>query len=372
MTTVSNKKVFGNDFGNVSEVRERFRYYRKHNDTVMKRTTIKDVARRLNVSISTVSRAFNDKYDIRKETRAEILRVANEMGYRPNPIARKLIQQKTFNVGVVVPEFVNSYFPEVIIGIQEVLYEQDYQVLVMQSNECYTTELQNVKTLEDSMVDGIIISLSREVHNNDYYLSLLEKGYPIVFFNRTDEAIPASKVVFDDYKWAYFATEHLIRQGYRKIFHLSGYRHLSLSQNRISGFRKAMDKFSVPYTADHIIETDFSLETGQAVMERLLAEGNLPEAIFAANDHVAIGAMKAIKRAGLRIPEDIALVGFSESRMAEVVDPLLTSVQQPTHEMGRTAARLLLQQIAADGFAPPQTVVLDGVLNVRQSSAARV
>ena len=350
--------------GNVSDIAQK-------SVLLMKRITIKDVARQLNVSISTVSRAFNDKYDIRKETREEILRVAREMGYRPNPIARKLIQQKTFNVGVVVPEFVNSYFPEVIIGIQDVLLEQGYQVLVMQSNECYTTELQNVKALEDNMVDGIIISLSREAHNNDHYLGMLEKGYPIVFFNRADESIPASRVVFDDYKWAYFATEHLIKQGFKKIFHLSGYRHLSLSQNRIRGFRKAMDKFSVPYTPEHIIETGFFMEEGQAAMERLIAEGNVPEAIFAANDPTAIGAMKAIKRAGLRIPEDVALVGFSESRMAEVVDPPLTSVRQPTHEIGRTAAQLLLQQIMADGFAPPKTVVLDGQLNVRASSTVR-
>jgi len=334
----------------------------------MKHVTIKDVARQLNVSISTVSRAFNDKYDIRKETRAEILRVAEEMGYRPNPIARKLIQQKTFNVGVVVPEFVNSYFPEVIIGIQEVLMEKGYQVLVMPSNECYTTELKNIKTLEDNMVDGMIISLSREARNNDYYLHLLEAGYPVVFFNRVDEAIPASKVVFDDYKWAYFATEHLVKQGYRKIFHFSGYQHLSLSRNRIRGYRQALDKFSVPYTEDYIIETGFLMEEGQAVMEQLLADDNIPDAIFAANDPTAIGAMKAIKKAGLKIPDDIALVGFSESKMADVVDPALSSVSQPTFEIGRITAELLLRQINSEGFAAPQTVVLNGKLNIRDSS----
>ena len=337
----------------------------------MKHVTIKDVARQLNVSISTVSRAFNDKYDIRKETRAEILRVAGEMGYRPNPIARKLIQQKTFNVGVVVPEFVNSYFPEVIIGIQEVLIEKGYQVLVMPSNECYTTELKNIKTLEDNMVDGMIISLSREAHNNDYYRHLLEIGYPVVFFNRVDEAIPASKVVFDDYKWAYFATEHLVKQGYRKIYHLSGYQHLSLSRNRIRGYQKALDKFSVPYTEGYIIETGFLMEEGQVVMEKLLVDNNIPDAIFAANDPTAIGAMKAIKKAGLKIPEDIALVGFSESKMADVVDPALTSVSQPTFEIGRITAELLLRQINSEGFAAPQTVMLDGKLNVRESSGAK-
>ncbi|MEM6845534.1 MAG: LacI family DNA-binding transcriptional regulator [Bacteroidota bacterium] len=334
----------------------------------MKHITIKDVARQLNVSVSTVSRAFNDKYDIRKETRTKILQVADEMGYRPNPIARKLIQQKTLNIGVVVPEFVNSYFPEVIIGIQEVLLDRGYQVLVMQSNECYTTELKNIKALEDSMVDGMIISLSSEVHNNDYYVQMIEKGYPIVFFNRVDENIPASSVIFDDYKWAYFATEHLIKQGCRKIYHFSGYQHLSLSRNRIKGYRKAMDKFAIPYTDDYIIETGFFMDEGQAVMEKLLAEKNIPDAIFATNDPTAIGAMKAIKKAGMKIPDDIALVGFSESKMAEVVDPPLTSISQPTFEIGRTTAELLLRQIEADGFATPKTVVLNGKLNVRESS----
>ncbi|MEM9675006.1 MAG: LacI family DNA-binding transcriptional regulator [Cyclobacteriaceae bacterium] len=337
----------------------------------MKHITIKDVARQLNVSISTVSRAFNDKYDIRKETRAKILRVADEMGYRPNPIARKLIQQKTLNIGVVVPEFVNSYFPEVIIGIQEVLLNRGYQVLVMQSNECYTTELKNIKALEDSMVDGMIISLSSEAHNNDYYVRMIEKGYPIVFFNRVDENIPASSVIFDDYKWAYFATEHLIKQGCRKIYHFSGYQHLSLSRNRIKGYRKAMDKFCIPYTDDYIIETGFFIEEGQKAMEKLLVEGDVPDAIFATNDPTAIGAMKAIKKAGMKIPDDIALVGFSESKMAEVVDPPLTSVSQPTFEIGRTAAELLLRQINSEGFAAPQTVTLDGKLNVRESSSAK-
>jgi LacI family transcriptional regulator len=334
----------------------------------MKRTTIKDVARKLNVAVSTVSRAFNDKYDIRKETRDLILKTAHEMGYHPNPIAQKLIQRKTFTVGVVVPEFVNSYFPEVIIGIQDVLVKKGYQVLVMQSNECHITELENVKTLENNMVDGLIISLSRETLNNEYYIRMLEKGYPIVFFNRIDDQIPASRVIFDDYKWAYFATEHLIKQGYKKIYHFSGFKHLSLSRNRIMGYQKAMNKFKIPFQKSQIIETGFYMEDGQSVMRSLLDRGELPEAIFASTDPAAIGAMRVIKKAGLRIPQDIAVVGFTESRMAEVVDPPLTSVSQPTFEMGKAAAELLLKQIAADGFASVQTIVLNGKLNIRESS----
>ena len=194
--------------------------------------TIKDVARELGVSVSTVSRAFNDKYDINKETKAHILAKAKEMGYHPNPIARKLIQQKTMNIGVVVPEFVNSFFPEVIIGIQEVLIPKNYQVMVMQSNECSETEIENVKTLENNMVDGLIISLSKESKNFEFYKELVASGMPIVFFNRTNKNIPASRIVFDDFKWSLFATEHLIYEGYKKIYHLSGHNSLDISGER--------------------------------------------------------------------------------------------------------------------------------------------
>lgn len=334
----------------------------------MKRITIKDVARKLNVAVSTVSRAYNDKYDIRKETRDRILKTAKEMGYQPNPIAQRLVQQNTFNIGVVVPEFVNAFFPEVIIGIQDVLVKKGYQVLLMQSNECHTTELENVKTLEQNRVDGLIISLAKESHNNEHYIHMLEKGYPMVFFNRVDEKISTSKVVFDDFKWAYFATEHLIKQGYRKIYHFSGHQHLSLFRNRIRGYKKAMEKFNIPYTSEFIIESGLFMEEGKAMMEKLINSNNIPEAIFAANDFTAIGAMKAIKKAGMKIPEDIALVGFSETKMAEVVDPPLTSVCQPTFEIGKAAAELLIKQISADGFARPETIMLDGKLNIRASS----
>jgi LacI family transcriptional regulator len=165
--------------------------------------TIKDIARKLNVAVSTVSRAFNDKYDIKKDTRDLILKTAAEMGYRPNPIAKKLIQRRTYNVGVIVPEFINSFFPEVILGIQKVLLEKKYQVFITSSNENPETEKENIMTMEDNMVDGIIISLSTETSNSNYLTKMVKEGFPMVMFNRVNEEIPISKVVFDDYKWAF-------------------------------------------------------------------------------------------------------------------------------------------------------------------------
>ena len=334
----------------------------------MKHITIKDVARRLKCSVSTVSRAFNDKYDIRQDTRDLILATAKEMGYSPNPIAKSLLKQCSNQIGVVVPEFINSFFPEVIIGIQEVFLKKGYQVLIMQSGESQTAELENVKTLEKNMVDGMIISLSLETKNVDYYRHLIETGFPLVLFNRVSNELVTSKVVIDDYKWAFFATEHLIYQGYKKIFHFGGPAGMMFTQNRRNGFIDAHRKHKLPIDENSIPEAGLLMSDGERVMEKLISFNNIPEAIFAVNDPTAIGAMKVLKKHGFKIPDDVALVGFTESKLAPLIDPPLTSVAQPTHEIGVTAARLLLEQIESKGIFVPQTVVLNGRLNVRESS----
>ncbi len=334
----------------------------------MKHITIKDVAKELNLAISTVSRALNDKYDIRKETRDLVLKTAHEMGYSPNPIARSLLKQCTNQIGVVIPEFINAFFPEVIIGIQEVFIKKGYQVLIMQSGESSITELENVKTLENNMVDGMIMSLSLETKNVDYYKEMIRHGFPLVFFNRVSNELETSKVLIDDYKWAFFATEHLIYQGYKKIFHFAGPAGLMFTQNRKNGFLAAHRKHKLTIDDSSIIEAGLLISDGERVMEKLINENNLPEAIFAVNDPTAIGAMKTLKKHGYKIPGDVALVGFTETKMAELIDPPLTSVTQPAHEIGRTAALLLLEQIESNGIFVPQTVILNGRLNIRESS----
>ncbi|WP_066631856.1 LacI family DNA-binding transcriptional regulator [Labilibacter marinus] len=332
----------------------------------MKHVTIKDVASKLNCSVSTVSRAFNDKYDIRPETRSLILKTAEEMGYRPNPIARKLIKQRSLNIGIVVPEFVNSFFPEVIIGAQDVLHEKGYQVLIMQSNESKDIEYKNVETLVDNMVDGILISLTSEVTDNEYYAKLINRGMPLVFFNRVLEGLNVSRVLFDDYKWAFFATEHLIVQGHRNIVHITGPEELLLTKERIKGFDDAHKKYKI--APGKKVTCGFTMKDGEGMAQKMIDNDELPKAIFSASDLSAIGFMKTLKNNGIRIPEDTAIVGFSESRLAENVYPPLTSVKQPTYEMGRTAAELLIEQIQNTGKFVPQTIVLNGKLNIRESS----
>lgn len=333
----------------------------------MDRVTLKDIAREMNMSVSTISRAMNNAFDINKETRERILKKAKEMGYHPNPIAQRLHNQKSHQVGVVVPELYNDFFPQIIKGIQDVLQEKDYQLLIMQSDESYQIELDNVKKLENNMVDGLLISLSSESINIDYYNELFGRGMPMVFFNRTNESIKAPKVVFNDFKWAYFAVEHLIQQGCKKIYHFAGFKHLSLSRERIRGYEKAMNKFHLEYDNHFIFEIGFSRNKGEEVMSELIEKGDVPDAIFAANDPVAFGAIKAIKKAGLKIPEDIAVVGFTEGHWSDLIEPPLTSVKQPAEKMGREAALLLMQQIE-EKSASQLIIELDGILNVRESS----
>lgn len=334
----------------------------------MKHITIKDVAKKLNCSVSTISRAFNDKYDIRKETRELILATAHEMGYSPNPMAKSLLKQCSNQIGVVVPEFTNPFFPEVIIGMQEIFHKAGYQVLIMQSGESYIHELENVKALENNMVDGMILSLSLETKNVEYYKKMISQGFPLVLFNRASNELETHKVLIDDYKWAFFATEHLIYQGYKKIFHFSGPEGLMFTQNRKNGFMDAHRKHKLVVDNGSIIETGLLISDGEREMERLIKNNKIPDAIFAVNDMTAIGAMKVLKKNGFKIPRDVALVGFTETKLAELIDPPLTSVAQPTHEIGRTAARLLLDQIENKGIFVPQTVILNGRLNVRESS----
>ncbi|MEM1137434.1 MAG: LacI family DNA-binding transcriptional regulator [Bacteroidota bacterium] len=333
----------------------------------MKHITIKDIAKKLNVSVSTVSRAFNDTFDVSKKTRDRVLKVAKEMGYYPNPIAKRLHQQKSFQIGIVVPEFINDFFPQVIMGIQKVVQQAGYQLLIMQSNECYETEIANVKKLEENMVDGLIISLSQETKNIDYYNQLYDKGIPMVFFNRVNDTINAPKVVFNDFKWAYFAVEHLIKQGCKNIVHLAGYKHLSLSKERVKGYEKAMNKFHLNFGKQHIIETGFTREEGEKAMQHLLKQGLQPDGIFAANDPVALGSMKALKQAGIKVPKEVKIIGFSEALWTDMVEPALSSVSQPAKVIGEESAILLLKQLK--GAPMKKTMIsLDGHLVVRASS----
>lgn len=332
------------------------------------RTTIKDIAKELNLSTSTVSRALNDRWDINPQTRERVLEAARRLNYKPNLMSLGLKRSQTYTIGVIIPEFVNSFFAEVINGINSVLQDQNYQLLICQSNESWQTEQNNIRFLESRYVDGYIVSVSHDEANRDYYLAMLEKGTPVVFFNRICEGVPAPKVIVDDHKWAYEATYHLIRQGCRRIAHLMGPDNLSVSTHRLSGYLDAIKSYGLAMDDDLVVPCGIFLEDGEAAAMRILQMSEKPDGIFAVNDPAAIGAMKVLKRHGVRIPEDIAVIGFSESPMATVIEPNLSSVAQPTFEIGASAARLVLEWIQSERIPRTSQIKLDATLNIRESS----
>lgn len=336
----------------------------------MKNVNIKDVAKELGVSVSTISRAFNDKYDIKKETRDKIIAKATELGYSPNPTAQKLQKKSTNTIGIIVPEFRNAFFPDVISGIQDVLIPLGYMVLIMQSNENAEMELANVKTLYNNRVDGMIISFSAdttESTNISYYKSLIKDNFPFIQINRTIDELETAKIIFDDYSWAFKATEHLILHNYKNIVHFKGPSLLSFSTSRAKGFKDAMIKHNL-YLGDHqFIDSGICIEAGKKAMQNLIDSNQIPDAIFAVTDPVAIGAMIKMKENNIRIPNDVGIVGFSESRFSEIIEPSLTTIKQPTYEMGQAAAKLLIQQIETK-INVPQEIKLSGSFKIKKSS----
>lgn len=329
------------------------------------KTTIKDIAKELGISVATVSRALTGSHEVQEETREMVLRKAKELNYRPNIQARNLLKNRTNIIGVIVPEFVSFFFPEIIIGIQEVANREDYQVLICQSNETSDLERKNIEMLESSRVEGIIVSVTKESKNEPVFERLLNEQMPLVFINRVLPDLIADKVIIDDRKWAFKAVEHLIKCGYRRIAHLGGNEKLAVSANRLQGYLDAHLHYGLDVHPNLIMNLGVQQERASLGVNYLLSLKVKPDAVFCVNDPVAVGCMLELKKRGLKVPEDIAVVGFSESPIGRIME--LTSVSQPTYEMGRVAAGKLLEQIKGN-CKPAETVVLDAKLNIRNSS----
>jgi LacI family transcriptional regulator len=329
------------------------------------KATIKDIAKALGVSVATVSRALTGSHEVRRDTREKILAKARELHYKPNIQARNLLKKRNNMIGVVVPEFITFFFPEIIIGIQEVMNEAGYQVLICQSNESSRLERKNIEMLENSMVEGLIVSVTKESKNVDLYQRLIDERMPVVFINRVLPELKASQVIIDDRKCAFKAVEHLIKCGYRRIAHLAGNEHLSVTQRRVEGYMEALKIYNVPFYEQYLMYVGVQQDRARIGVNYLLSLKEKPDAIFAVNDPIAIGTIMELKKRGLRVPDDIAVVGFTESPIGRILD--LTSVCQPTLEMGHVAAELLLKQIS-DNDAPTEIRIFDAPLNVRGSS----
>lgn len=332
-------------------------------------TTIKDIAKELGISPSTVSRALKDHFEISQETKEAVKRVAKELNYQPNSLALSLRYSKSNTIGVIVPEIVHFFFSTVISGIEDIAQSRGYNVIITQSNESLEREVMNIQTLFNNRVDGVVVSLSKESYDHSHFEALMQKGLPIVFFDRVAEDLESSKVTVDDFLGGYQATQHLIQQGYKKIAHLAGPSGLDITHDRMEGYKKAHEEAGLAIDEGLIVTDKASNESdAYAAIFDLLKTKN-PDGLFASNDLAAMGAIKAAQKYGKNVPIDFGVVGFSNWQFTALTNPSISTIEQPGFEMGQHAAELLLKQIdGGEEDVPFETIKLPTSLIARESS----
>lgn len=335
--------------------------------------TIKDIAKALGFSTSTVSRALRDSYEISQETKALVLECAEKLHYKPNPVALSLKERKTRSIGVIVCEIANIFFAQIIDGIESISYDRGYNVMITQSHESIEREIANLNFLASRSVDGLLVSLSTETNDMSHFKALHDRGMPIVFFDRITNEIKTHMVVLDNFKAAYEATEHLIQNGYKKIAALTGSEFLSTTNERLAGHREALTANGLtvdPQFVKHCFYGGMDrLEIDDAI-NKLYTAKEKPDAIFCTSDTLTTGCLSTLIRRRMRIPEDVALAGFSNTQFGELFSPPLTVVRQPATDMGRAATELLIQLIESKRPVTDfEKRVLSPVLIMRQSSA---
>jgi DNA-binding LacI/PurR family transcriptional regulator len=334
--------------------------------------TIKDIAKALGLSTSTVSRALRDSYEISQETKKLVLDYAAKINYHPNPIALSLKERRSRTIGIVVSEIANSFFSQVINGIESVAYNHGYNVIIAQSRESYNREMLNLQFLTSRSVDGLIISVSTETRDFSFLNEFHQKGLPIVFFDRIVDQIKTHKVIVDNYKGAYDATVHLLDSGYRKIVALANSDSLSITKERLAGFNAALSDKGIEPNENNIRYCQHGgmiLSEVEESLNSLLDSPERPDAILALSDKLTTGSLRLLKTRKLRVPEDIGLIGFSNTDLTELLEPPLSVIRQPAFEMGEISTNLLLQLIESKRPVTDfETRVLSTELVIRHST----
>lgn len=310
--------------------------------------TIKDIAKALGLSTSTVSRALRDSYEISAETKQLVLECAEKLNYKPNPIALSLKEKRSRSIGVVVCEIANNFFSQIINGIESIAYDKGYNVIVAQSRESYEREVIDLQFLASRSVDGLIISLSTETTDLTHIKALHDRGMPIVLIDRINDEIDTHKVIVDNYKGVYEATEHLIKNGFKRIAAIAGSEFLSITNERLAGYHDALKANNLSFSKEYVQHCFYGgmiFSEVEEAMNKLLTLKHRPDALITTSDKLTTGCLKTMKRRGLHVPKDMAIIGFSNSDIMELFDPPLTYIRQPAEEMGRDATELLLQLI---------------------------
>lgn len=329
--------------------------------------TIKDIARELEISVSTVSRALADNPLVKISTRKAVKDLAERYNYTPNFTALSLRSNKTKTVGIIIPQLVHEFFALVIRGIEDYAYDKGYNVLISSTNESYEREVIDARALINGRVDGVLACVSKNTDDFSHFMEFHEREVPIVFFDCICEDMDSPKVVLDDYKAGHRATQHLIEQGSTRLAYVGGPINLPVYKDRFEGYKAALRENGISLNEDwviHCITGDY--EEGKKSTHDLILKQEI-DGLFAGTDMLAIGAMKNIKATGLKIPEDIAVVGFSNWSISSLYEPSLSTMSQPGYEMGQKAAQIVIDQINGVDIRP-ETIVLHSELIVRESS----
>ena len=333
-----------------------------------KEVTIYDIAEKLNISSATVSRALKDDPVVNKKTRKRIFDAADEMGYRLNHFARNLRNQRTNTIGVILPRL-NSYFmSSVISGIEQVANSEGYNIIISQSAEQGDKEIANAKTMFNNRVDGLLVSLAYDTKDITHFEPFFKKGIPVIFFDRVEEHKNSTSILIDNKRAACEATRHLIEEGCKRIVHITATPKRNVYIDRLAGYKQALAEHYIKFKEEYLVISNLSQEAGAEAADKILNMHPLPDGVFVANDNCAVGCMVALKKAGIRIPQDIAFVGFNNDPVATVVEPNLTTVNYSGYQIGEVAARNMISHLKGMPINSTDSIILKSELIIRASS----
>lgn len=311
----------------------------------MAEVNIKYLAEKLNLSPSTVSRALNDSYEISQPTKERVIAMAKELNYQANPFARSLRDQKSKTIAVIIPERINNFFSQVIDGIEEITQEYGYHLLVYSTHENVETERKIVSYLLNGRVDAIVMSVSSQTKKIDHLETVFEKGVPLIFFDRICQEIPTTKFISNDYENGFKATDHLIKMGCKRIFFLMLSKEISIGKERLRGYQDALKKRGLTFEENWIVQCSQSEEANIKLIAKILYGLDRPDGILASVEKLAIATYHAARKTKLEMPKDFKLVSFSNMKIADLLNPSLTTISQPAFEIGSEMAKLLMKKL---------------------------
>lgn len=331
-------------------------------------TTMKDIAREAGVSINTVSRALNGKPDVNEDTRKRILQIADRLNYVPNFLAKGLVTKNTRTIGVIVSDNANPFFARIIKGIEDYARSKGYNIILCNTDERYEKEEEAVRLLRERRVDGLLITLTPAQKKRTDILELKRSGVPFVLLNRHMDDIMTDYVINDNVYGAYLAVTHLVKLGHKRIGYISGPPQISSVRERLEGYRKAVFENNIEFDNSLVKESNLKMEDGYRLMKEFLELENKPTAVFTYSDLLAIGALKALKEANLKVPKDIALVGYDDIEFSSLLQVPLTTVHQPRYRIGEEGARILINRIEGKDSEGLYQIVLKPELVIRESA----